>query len=284
MWTLRTCRLRAGWWAVAALGCAGLASASPSPKVGGFEPKNFGVSPDTTMIYFGDPLTDHDASVAGDPEKRYDFGPLPAGVAVTGFHGGDETVLFAIDSSAILDGVPVTPQDVVITDGRSYEVVLKGSTAKIPRSLKIDAVTSIENVLFISLDGTMEVANGIAGDEDLLLAEGDELKIFFDGSMAMVPPGLDLDAAHIFAEDKLAFSFDGSGKIGGFHFDDEDVLLFNPPDGWALIYDGSVEDSEWVSADLEGLFIVEGGSPPNGQIFDDGFESGKVNAWSSSVP
>ena len=248
----------------------------------GIDPQEFAVSPDITITYFGEPLTDEGASQSLSPDKRLDFGALPQGVDVTGFHVEGEQIYFAVDQPVLLGGQVFTPRDVILTDGSDYELFYKGENEGIPRSVKIDAVALIEGELFLSYDTTFRLDDLIA-DEDLVWAS-DGHTIFFDGSAAGVPMSVDLDAAHFIDESTLALSFDTTAKLGEFVADDEDVLAFEN-DFLAVVYDGSSVESSWPSADLDGVSIgAPEPPPPVDLIFEDGFEAGNTSAWSASVP
>jgi hypothetical protein len=201
-----------------------------------------------------------------------DFGTLPVGVEVSGFHIDENAVYFSIDQTAVLGGILVRPQDVVRKEGSQYELVYKGQVEGLPPSAKIDAVTLLDGDLYLSFDQHVKMNSGFIADEDLVIAFSHS--VVFDGSAEGIPAALDLDAAHFLDGSALAVSFDADGKIGGMAVADEDVLIFDG--SFVMAYDGSNIEPNWRSADLKGLHI---GIGFEGLIFADGFESGDTSVW-----
>ena len=88
--------------------------------------------------------------------------------------------------------------------------------------------------------------------------DGSDLTLFFDGSAAGVPEGLDLDAVHYLGGNKGALSFDGSGSRPGVVFADEDVLEYDLFTGaWEITYDGSAEHAAWGGSNLDAVGLPE---------------------------
>jgi hypothetical protein len=97
-----------------------------------------------------------------------------------------------------------------------------------------------------------------ADDEDLVLFDGSQFTLLFDGSAAGVPEALDLDAVHYLGGSKVAVSFDGSGSLPGVVFDREDVLEHDLFTGtWEITYDGSAVHAAWGGANLDAVAVPE---------------------------
>ncbi len=196
--------------------------------------------------------------------KPVDVGLLPAATRVSAYHvleDGDQLLVF--DTTVSLPGKVVAgPRDVVRYDGTRYQVVFDGAARGIPAGARIDALAMIEagplSQLLLSFDVTIPLDGVTADDEDLVSFRGPSFppQLFFDGSAERVPSALDLDAADVRrASGVRSLSFDGSGRVGGIDFDDEDVLNFDPAsDQWVLAYDGSARDAAWAPADLAALW------------------------------
>lgn len=213
-------------------------------------------------------------------------GPLPEQADLTAYHlRQDGTQLFALDITVNFPGLPgVRPNDVVSFNGNGYGLAFSGVANGLPAGTAIDALTAASNEdLLLSFDVALDLASISAEDRDLLRWNGSGWSVFFDGSDAGVPDGLDLDAAHLLTDNvRLLLSFDGSGVIGGIQFDNEDVLEYNLVNSsWVLFWDGSGRRPEVATADLDALYAFE--ERPSG-IFSDGFESGDLSAWSGSLP
>lgn len=221
-------------------------------------------SPDTTAVFGGLEIRDHGVfsdDLAG-LLAPVSLGDLPESAAVDAFHdAGDGTVLFSLDTGADLDGLPVSPADVVSWDGSTYALVFDALAAGVPAGTDLDALTADGDDLLLSFDTTVDLPGGPFDDEDLVRWDGSTFSLELDGEAAGVPPGADLDAAHRLINGNLLLSFDTGGVVGGVTFADEDALELDPGSGtWALAYDGSAEHPGWVAADLDALAV---GEPPS---------------------
>ncbi len=163
-------------------------------------------------------------------------------------------VLFTVDITSIIEGVTVEPRDVVRWDGLSVTTLLDGSAIGIPNGLKIDALTlSSSGNLLVSFDSTAQVGSVTAEDEDLVRLFPSPLLVF-DGSAEGIDPSLDLNGAGYTSAGLGLLSFDGSGIVGGFDFDDEDILSWDPLTGsFALMFDGSAIHPALVEIDLTAI-------------------------------
>jgi hypothetical protein len=186
------------------------------------------------------------------------LGSLPPGVNVTAYHqywNGDQ--LFSLDVPVLLDGSLLAgPEDVVRYDGVSYTMAFDGSAQGI--AVGVDAVTTSSNKLLLSFDAPVVLGGELCGAEDLVRFDASGFALFFDGSAAGVPAGLNVDAAHMIGGSRLAVSFDQGGSLPGVVFADEDVLEYDTVEGtWEITYDGSAEHADWEVPNLDAV-----GLPP----------------------
>lgn len=243
-----------GWAALAAPAAAQLDSVS--------------VSPDVTLDLAATTFQDEDVPVdnLAGVVVGASLGSLPANADLAAYHllgNGDQ--LFALDTAVTLPGPLVAePRDVVRYDGLAYTLEFDGGAEGVPDGAGADAVSrSAAGDLLLSFDGAVDLGAVVAHDEDLVAFDGVDFSLVFDGSVEGVPDGLDLDGAHDLEDGTFALSFDGSGRLGGVDFDDEDVLLFDPGGPtWALAYDGSAEHATWSPADVDAVAVPEPGSWP----------------------
>jgi hypothetical protein len=187
------------------------------------------------------------------------LGDLPTGVNVTAYHrfsSGDQ--LFSLDGAIALPGLAAGPEDVVSHDGDSYTLAFDGSAEGVPDGASVDAVSTIAGDLLLSFDTAVTLGADTVHEEDLVRFDGSGFTLFFDGSAAGVPEGLDLDAAHCLREDRVALSFDGSGSLPGVVFADEDVLEYDLFTGaWEISYYGVAEHAAWAGANLDAVALPE---------------------------
>lgn len=219
-------------------------------------------------------------------------------IAYSVLRNGDQ--LLAFDTSLSLSaGLTVRPGDVIRFDGVGYAVEFDAEANSVPNGVLTDAVGVIgPGDLLLSFDVTVTIGGITAAPEDLLRFKDGALSLFFDGSMAGVPAGLNLDAVHCLTRNgHLLMSFDGSGMLGGVSFDDEDVLEYDPASGsWELAYDGSAEQLEWPAADLAALSVTaalpDAGAPviggttsdPNGGGGTSSLQFGTLRVFGAATP
>jgi hypothetical protein len=154
--------------------------------------------------------------------------------------------------------VAAGPEDVVSHGGDVYTLEFDGSGEGIPGGVSVDAVSTIADDLLLSFDTAVTLGVDTAYEEDLVRFDGSQFMLFFDGSAAGVPEGLNLDAAHYLGGGIIALSFDGSGSLPGVVFADEDVLEYNLfTDDWEITYYGSAEHAAWDGANLDAVALPE---------------------------
>jgi hypothetical protein len=184
------------------------------------------------------------------------LGSLPPAVNVKAYHqywNGDQ--LFSLDVPVVLGGsLGAGPEDVVRYDGVSYTLAFDGSSQGI--AVAIDAVTTSGNKLVLSFDAPVFLGGELCGAEDLVVFGAGGFSLFFDGSAAGLPEGLNVDGAHMIGGSRLALSFNGSGSLPGVVFADEDVLEYDTVLGtWEITYDGSAEHADWEVSNLDAVAL-----------------------------
>ncbi|MHA7836868.1 MAG: hypothetical protein ACX98W_05340 [bacterium] len=179
---------------------------------------------------------------------------LPETATVAAIHVEGSAVLFIPGIAVELPGpVFATRRDVVRSEAGSFSLELDGAAVGLPVESAIDALARDgSGNLLLSFDRTTALGGLVAADEDLVAFDGASFSLFFDGSAAGVPPGLDLDGAdHQAAGDVLRLSFDGAGQIGGIDFAREDLLRFERGSSiWSLELDASLRDPAFAATDL----------------------------------
>jgi hypothetical protein len=237
------------------------------------------LSPDITISVDAGSLVVEDEDAVIDfsgPAVYALLGTLPANVALTGYHllpGGLQ--LFSLDTTVLIArSLTVEPRDVVLYEAALYSRAFDGSAAGVPAGAGIDAITFTDHgELVLSFDVTVDLSGVIADDEDLVSFDepNGTFSIFFDGSAAAVPSGLDLDGAHyIPGDDHLLLSFDGSGSIDGVEFDDEDVLQYYLATGlWEKSVDTEATEVGWTGADLDAFHAIPSCEDEGGDVDGD---------------
>jgi hypothetical protein len=172
--------------------------------------------------------------------------------------------LFSLDTAVELPLLTVYPGDVVATDGSFYGLAFDAASMGLPAGVTVDAVSMLSLHLLLSFDTSLTLNGVPVEDEDLVLFDGSEFTLFFDGSMATGDPTLDLDAAqYVECNGHLLLSFDGGGIVDGVSFDDNDVLEYDGAGNWEKVYDPSASLAYWGNADLDALHAtVDPGAGP----------------------
>ena len=226
-------------------------------------------APDITVVLSGTTVTPQNVAednLAGTV-SLVNIGTIPNGtdiIAYSPLANGDQ--LLAFDTTLSLPGgLTVRPGDVVRLHGTTYSLEFDATANGLPNGVMTDALAEISpNDLLLSFDVTVALGSITAAPEDLVRFKDGAFSLFFDGSLAGVPVGLNLDAVDCLPRNgHLLLSFDGSGTVGGVNFDDEDVLEYSPEsNSWAMAYDGSAQHAEWPPADLAALSVAAA-TPPD---------------------
>jgi hypothetical protein len=229
-------------------------------------------APDITVILGGTTVTPQNVAednLAG-MVSLVNIGAIPNGtdvIAYAALANGDQ--LLAFDTTLTLPGsLTVRPGDVVRFNGTTYSLEFDAAANGIPDGVMTDAVGEISpNDLLLSFDVTITLGSMTVAPQDLVRFKDGAFTLFFDGSLAGVPVGLNLDAIDCLRRNgDLLLSFDGSGTVGGVAFDDEDVLEYTPgSNSWMLAYDGSLQHAAWPPADLAAVSATAS-TPPNAVV------------------
>jgi hypothetical protein len=260
--------MKAGTWPWRSVGLA-LAMVWPASLIALTPLNSIRYTPDITVVLGG--ITVSPQSVAEDNlaglVTLVNVGTYANGTDIIAYDplaNGDQLLAFDVDT-ALPGGLTVRPGDVVRFNGTTYSLEFDATANGIPNGVVTDAVVEISpNDLLLSFDVTVTVGSVTAAPEDLVRFKNGAFSLFFDGSLAGVPAGLNLDAVDCLTRNgHLLLSFDGSGTVGGVSFDDEDVLEHSPEtNSWALAYDGSAQHAGWPPADLAAVSAAPL-TPPN---------------------
>ncbi len=220
-------------------------------------------SPDITITLSAGPTTvlDHQVVAEGPTVALDALDSLSAAANLNslGF-ANDGDPLFSSDIPIELEGTLYLPSDVIRLDTAdgTHSRAFDGADRGVGNA-SLDAVTFDGAVLVLSFDVTVDLEGVVVRPEDLVRWVGaGSATLFFDGSAAGVPQGLNLDAAHfIESSGTLLLSFDGSGTISSVAFDDEDVVEYDASGPtWELAVDGSAADAAWTPADRDAFHAV----------------------------
>ena len=152
--------------------------------------------------------------------------------------------------------------DVVRFDGAAYTIAFDAAANDLPRDVNVDAVAVSPGGLFLSFDISVRLEGTTFEDEDVVQFVGGSpaFEASFTGADAGVPSELDLDGVQAIGPQRLLVSFDGSGRIEGVGFNDEDVLEYHTDDGtWELAYAGVSNHAGWAAADLVAPYGIVAG-------------------------
>jgi hypothetical protein len=166
------------------------------------------------------------------------------------------------DTTTLLGGVVVDRRQPAEDNGATITPTAIGPTApgiSLPDGANLDAFDRLPTgeVVF-STDIPVAIpglpAPGVAGPGDVVMVATSGPSIVFSASAAGLPPGTDVDAIGVEANNDLLLSFDTTVTLGGVVVDDEDVVrvpaLGGPP---VLVYDGSAQGVA-PGLDLDGLY------------------------------
>jgi len=189
-------------------------------------------SPDVSVSLSGVAVLDEEVAVDNllglvVPEA---LGGLPDAVDVDAYQrlsNGDR--LFSLDIGAGLPGpLNVERSDVIRWDDTIYTLEFDASAEGLPASVNVDAVAVDGTDLLLSFDTTVDLGGGlVAADEDLVRFDGVSFSMAFDASGTGIDPALDLDGAAIGSLGAYLVSFDTTGEVSGWWFDDDTVMRYN---------------------------------------------------------
>jgi hypothetical protein len=216
-------------------------------------------SPDITADVSG--VTIPDEVVAVDDRMGTvlpsQLGGLPESVEVDAYHRlptGDE--LFSLDVGAALPApalpgpLSVERGDVVRWNGSTYALVFDASAEGLPAGVNVDAVIANGPDLLLSFDTTVALPGSlVAADEDLVRFDGTVFSMILDGSGKGLPASVDLVGADLDSAGSLLLSFDTTGEVGGWWFDDDTIMRFNGTN-WTPVFDADGLHAGFVGADI----------------------------------
>jgi len=219
-----------------------------------------GSTPDVTTVLGGktvgpDQVADDDLHGTVTPVP---FPGVPVGAHLSGYDlepGGLEFLSF--DVTVLLPGnITASPRDVVQFDGTNYSLSFVGAQHGIPDGTRISSIALNKGKLLLSFDVTLMglpglPANTTVDPRDVVLFDGTNFSIAFDGVAAGVPAGVNLDGLHrAESNGHLFLSFDGSGAVGSVAFFDQNAVLEYDPVAatFALAYEGTTAPTAWPSS------------------------------------
>ncbi len=175
------------------------------------------------------------------------------------------TLYFSAGTAQTLNGVPVTPQDIVAFDGSSFSLLLDGSDVGLESSTEnIDALAILgDGRLLVSTAGSFAVPGLSGQDEDVIALTPGSLggtstgtwAMFFDGGNAeLTASGEDVDAFEVLGDGRLLISTAGAVSVTGVTGEDKDVLAFTPGTGaWEMYFNGSDVGLTTSGEDIDGV-------------------------------
>ncbi len=219
-------------------------------------------SADVTLNLSGVTVDDGDLAIDDlvDPIARLSFpgivSPADLDAHAIDVDGND---LISLDVTVVVGQVgggtlTARPADAIRRIGVQYELAFDASAAGVPPGANLDALFAFEDDLFLSFDVSLALGGGVvAHDEDVLRWDGSQLSLYRDTSATGIDPAADLDALHfVTGTGALVASFDTSGAVDGFNYDDDDLLAFDPGTlSWSLSFEGSARDAAWQAGDLD---------------------------------
>lgn len=204
-------------------------------------------------------VDDHDVAIDAPyaPLAIEDLGSLPWAADVTAFAVDGRDALFSLDLTSQLDGLVVRRGDVVRYDGQSYQIEFDGAANGLPAGATIDAIATSDGRLYLSFDTTVSLPGGIvAVPHDLVRFDRGVYSLELDGSAVGIGHAYDIDAAHRRGSGSYVVSFDTGGTIGGFVFEDDDLLELRRG-AWSLYHDASAGEPGGRGNDLDAVYVPE---------------------------
>jgi hypothetical protein len=107
----------------------------------------------------------------------------------------DESIVFSLDIPVGLGGIPFKAHDLIIYDGSSFGLYFSGSDNGIPEAADLDGVwVSPSDEILLSLDIPSSLDGLEVNDKDIIKWSGGSFSIYFDGFLAGLSEGSDVDA------------------------------------------------------------------------------------------
>jgi len=107
----------------------------------------------------------------------------------------DESIVFSLDIPVVLGGIPFKAHDLIIYDGSSFGLYFSGSDNGIPEAADLDGVwVSPSDEILLSLDIPCSLDGLEVNDKDIIKWSGGSFSKYFDGLLAGLSGGSDVDA------------------------------------------------------------------------------------------
>ena len=127
----------------------------------------------------------------------------------------DGSIIFSLDIPVTLEGISFQPNDLVRYDGSSLSLYFSGSDNGIPENANIDGVwVSPSGEVLFSLDIPCSLNGLEVKDKDIIKWSEGSFSTHFDGLLAGIPDGSDVDA--------LSSGIDDGGGIEPYEGDFDD--------------------------------------------------------------
>ncbi|MGH3134932.1 MAG: PKD domain-containing protein [Gaiellaceae bacterium] len=181
------------------------------------------------------------------------------------------TLYFSAGTAQTLNGVAVTPQDIVAFNGSSFSLLLDGSDVGLESSTEnIDALAVLPGgSILVSTVGSYSVPGLSGQDEDVIalspgvrgMTSTGTWSMYFDGGNAgLTASGEDVDAFEVHGG-QLLISTAGAVSVGTVTGGDKDVLAFTPGTGlWEMYFNGSDVGLTTSGEDIDGVALDAGGN------------------------
>ena len=168
-----------------------------------------------------------------------DPGP-PANVRIAALALAGNDILYTPDIAFVLNGVLVTPRDVVRHGAGGSSVHLRGSDLGLPANVGIDALAVAGSDILFSLDTATRINGTKVGPADVLRWNSATVSILHSAQALGLPSGINLVALERFANGNLLVGVDVAGNVGGIAFMAGEIVEYAPAaNHWSMARDQS---------------------------------------------
>ena len=185
----------------------------------------------------------------------------------------DDSVLFSLDTTAVVGGVYAEDGDAISCRFGSCSIAFDASVAGLPPGLDLDAIATRNGRLLLSFDKGFHhgVLGFIAANDAVEFNGAAFTAIAFDASVEAIPANANLDALNASGDGHLQLSFERTLDLGGVVAFDHDVIEFNPSThAYSIARALGTENAAWWRADLDA--IAGASLATSYRLFRDGFE------------
>ena len=107
----------------------------------------------------------------------------------------DESIVFSLDIPVSLEGIPFNARDLIVYNGFSFDLYFSGSDNGIPDTANVDGVwVNLEGDILFSLDIPCSLNGLEVKDKDIIKWSEGSFSLYFDGTLAGLPSGADVNA------------------------------------------------------------------------------------------